>query len=351
MAGISDKALKTNYAQNKYRFNGKELQNQEFGDGTGLEEYDFGARMQDPQLGVWHNSDPLADLAPNFSPYTYCYDNPTRYIDPTGMDGEDGNDNGNPQRVKYLYNKSTGEVSTQNVSEEEYQKNTNGGATNLVQGNPSEGGQLRFDYSRSDGGAGAYSVNKYLGTNADDVGLRDDKYQYDGAHYEGGAESEGTNGYDIAGKMVDGGVGGLGAGTGKLTAEFLWSISMNAQIDGSLLSNRTVNWLGKLEGLSEVGEGAAKVAPFIGLGIAALKIREAYEKEGHFGRQTARTGVIAVAGVAGGYGGAEGGAALGAAIGVWFGGVGAVPGAIIGGIIGGFIGSWGGEKIAEGATQ
>jgi hypothetical protein len=53
MSGISDKAVKTNYARNKYRYNGMELQNQEFSDGTGLEEYDYGARMQDPQLGRW----------------------------------------------------------------------------------------------------------------------------------------------------------------------------------------------------------------------------------------------------------------------------------------------------------
>ena len=34
MAGISDKAVKMQYAQNKYRYNGKELQDQEFSDGT-----------------------------------------------------------------------------------------------------------------------------------------------------------------------------------------------------------------------------------------------------------------------------------------------------------------------------
>ena len=85
MAGISDKALKTPYPENKYRLSGKELQNKEFADGSGLEEYDFGARFQDPQLGKLWSIDPMGDKMPNVSPYAYVFNNPMRFREFDGL--------------------------------------------------------------------------------------------------------------------------------------------------------------------------------------------------------------------------------------------------------------------------
>ncbi|MBV4359100.1 DUF6443 domain-containing protein [Pinibacter aurantiacus] len=87
MSGISSKAGKV--SENKYKFLDKELQNHEFGDGSGLEDYDFGARFFDPQLGRFFNEDPLAEYMPRHSPYTYSFDNPLRFTDPGGMVADD----------------------------------------------------------------------------------------------------------------------------------------------------------------------------------------------------------------------------------------------------------------------
>ena len=64
----------------------KELQSQEFSDGTGLEEYDYGARMQDSRIGRWMTLDPSADKYYSISPYAYVDNNPINNKDVDGRD-------------------------------------------------------------------------------------------------------------------------------------------------------------------------------------------------------------------------------------------------------------------------
>ena len=86
MAGISSNALiGKNYAGNRLKYNGKELQSGEFGD-EGLEWYDYGARMYDPQIGNWRAIDSKADKYSSSSPYGYGMNNPTLFVDPDGRD-------------------------------------------------------------------------------------------------------------------------------------------------------------------------------------------------------------------------------------------------------------------------
>jgi len=82
MAGISSKAA--GKLSNKYKFNGKEEQRQEFSDGSGLDWIDLGHRMYDDQLGRFFTQDRMMDSFPSFSSYSYGKNNPVLNMDLMG---------------------------------------------------------------------------------------------------------------------------------------------------------------------------------------------------------------------------------------------------------------------------
>lgn len=65
-----------------YLFTSKELDRE-----TGL--YYFGARYQDPKLGIFISVDPMAEKFKGWSSYTYTLNNPVRFIDPDGQEAID----------------------------------------------------------------------------------------------------------------------------------------------------------------------------------------------------------------------------------------------------------------------
>ena len=91
MSGISSKAFQSSSPDcgcpsNKKGFNGNEIQNKEFSDGSGLEVYDFNARTYDQQIGRFIQIDPLSEEGDqeSLTPYQFSGNNPSTFNDPDG---------------------------------------------------------------------------------------------------------------------------------------------------------------------------------------------------------------------------------------------------------------------------
>ncbi|MEO8515929.1 MAG: RHS repeat-associated core domain-containing protein, partial [Flavobacterium sp.] len=82
--GYNQNVLSSYADAQKYKFNGKELQDEL---GLNMEFMDF--RQYDPAIGRFVVIDPMAEFQRKWNPYHFAYDNPILFNDPSGLIGEE----------------------------------------------------------------------------------------------------------------------------------------------------------------------------------------------------------------------------------------------------------------------
>ncbi len=278
--GLEASVGTTSSPKTEYLYNRKELQ-EETGD------IDYGARQYDPFIVRWKTVDPLAEIYADASTYNYVANNPIKYIDPNGMNYQDGiYENG-------LY-----------------------GNTVIY----SASGNYGNNYNKGNGGHGTASSTFYgtnIYTNAD--GSKS-YYNYIENKFYGEDANQGGKGLNAANDWL-----GYAGNYGEPGAILLGK-SLDAVYNSSSITTQIWNY-GRYAAASKAIGVTGKVMGAAGYAGAALNTYVDYKsmKNGEIGegRFTYRTA----------------GTAVGVGVGVYFG---AIPGTIVGGL------GWAGEKSYDG---
>ena len=279
-----------------YLFNGKKLDEE-----TGL--YYYGARYYNPRESVWLSVDPLAELAPNMSPYRYAFNNPTNFIDPYGL---------------FETRKEARQYRREHGIDGKIHK--------------AKDGTFSIDDYRN-----SVSYSRSLDTNEVEQAIL----------VAGNKKSNGNSTLNTIGQVNDifDNLGGsLANNSGKTR------LGTNGKLYFETVKGRVFygNQYVSTSPLLKYGKGITKVTGPIGHMINAGQIAYGMSQDNWTYGHNAKVATAGVAGgIAGTWAGATAGAKIGASVGVWFGGIGSVPGAIIGGFFGGLAGGFIGSELTE----
>lgn len=363
-------------------------------------------RMYDPYVGRFLSPDAIIQDAGNtqsLNAYSYCFNNPLKYTDPSGWAVNPGGGPvyGGPSNSSWMMSGGTRyyidglDVSgtnfnlfyagLQNSGYENLESVSTGGFStssgNTVPGNVAasakyiyfnsrirtnfiqaitrinQGFSCRF-YETEDNmyflqwgersGIGTF-LGRQNDLSNDEAVLTSSLIQrYYGEGYYNTAQG-GGGWWLTAADNTNNGIGGFGTGMSYLGGNF--RINNNSGFSPKFYTRP--NAAGKIfsggfgikiYNTTNWGKGIGYGSLGISVIIGGINVYNAIQEDGGaYGANTQMAVAQSSLGITGAWAGAE----IGAAIGVWFGGVGAIPGAVIGGVIGGIVGGWGGSKLGE----